>query len=159
MEFPAVLRVFLNFPFSKSHFAGLALGFHILQTHKRPSLALSQPCARPASSNLPPTFRFLHVETGRREIYYFFYFYGCGLYEIAPPDDLSCNGVCHQNQESPQQTKPKKGPKQKFMIFAHFCEFWCFSLGKQARFTSNFCSGLPPRKVHELAFLWFGLPG
>ena len=24
---------------------------------------------------------------------------------------------------------------------------------------SNFCSGMPLRKVHELAFLWFGLPG
>ena len=45
------------------------------------------------------------------------------------------------------------------MNFAHFCEFWCFSLGKQARFTLNFCSGMPLQKVHELAFLWFGLPG
>ena len=45
------------------------------------------------------------------------------------------------------------------MNFAHFCEFWCFSLGKQARFTLNFCSGMPLRKVHELTFLWFGLPG
>ena len=45
------------------------------------------------------------------------------------------------------------------MNFAHSCEFWCFSLGKQARFTSNFGSKLPPGKVHELAFLWFGLPG
>ena len=34
-----------------------------------------------------------------------------------------------------------------------------FSLGKQARFTLNFCSRMPLRKVHELAFLWFGLPG
>ena len=24
---------------------------------------------------------------------------------------------------------------------------------------SNFCSGTPLRKVHELTFLWFGLPG
>ena len=45
------------------------------------------------------------------------------------------------------------------MNFARFCEFWCFSLGKQARFTLNFCSGMPLRKVHELTFLWFGLPG
>ena len=44
------------------------------------------------------------------------------------------------------------------MNFAHFCEFWCFSLGKRARFTLNFCSGMPLRKVHELTFLWFGLP-
>ena len=45
------------------------------------------------------------------------------------------------------------------MNFAHFCEFSCFSFGKEARFTLNFCSGMPPGKVHELAFLWFGLPG
>ena len=25
--------------------------------------------------------------------------------------------------------------------------------------TLNFCSGMPLRKVHELTFLWFGLPG
>ena len=24
---------------------------------------------------------------------------------------------------------------------------------------SNFCFGMPLRKVHELTFLWFGLPG
>ena len=53
----------------------------------------------------------------------------------------------------------RKGQNEKFMNFAHFCEFWCFSLGKQARFTLNFCSGTPLRKVHELTFLWFGLQG
>ena len=53
----------------------------------------------------------------------------------------------------------RKGQNEKFMNFDHFCEFWCFSLGKQARFTLNFCSGMPLRKVHELTFLWFGLPG
>ena len=53
----------------------------------------------------------------------------------------------------------RKGENEKFMNFAHFCEFWCFSLGKQARFTLNFCSGMPLRKVHEPTFLWFGLPG
>ena len=62
--------------------------------------------------------------------------------------------------ESPRQTKPKKGPKRKVHEFRpFFCEFWCFSLGKQARFTLNFCSGTPLRKVHELTFFWFGLPG
>ena len=61
-------------------------------------------------------------------------------------------------QESSRQTKAK-GKNKKFMNFAHFCEFWCFSLGKQARFTLNFCSGMLLRKVHELTFLWFGLPG
>ena len=64
-----------------------------------------------------------------------------------------------QNQESPWQTKPKKGPERKVHEFRPFCEFWCFSIGKQARFTLNFCSGMPLGKVHELAFLWFGLPG
>ena len=59
----------------------------------------------------------------------------------------------------PGKPNQRKGQNEKFMNFAHFCEFWCFSLGKQARFTLNFCSGMPPRKVHELAFLWFGLPG
>ena len=34
-------------------------------------------------------------------------------------------------QESPRQTKnQRKGQNEKFMNFAHFCEFWCFSLGK-----------------------------
>ena len=58
-----------------------------------------------------------------------------------------------------RQTKPRKYQNEKFMNFALFCEFWCFSLGKQARFTLNFSSGMPLRKVHELTFLWFGLPG
>ena len=59
----------------------------------------------------------------------------------------------------PGKPNQRKGQNEKFMNFAHFCEFWCFSSGKQARFTLNFCSGMPLRKVHELAFLWFGLPG
>ena len=63
-------------------------------------------------------------------------------------------------KESPRQTKPKKGPKRKVHEFrTFFCEFWCFFLGKQARFTLNFCSGIPLRKLHELTFLWLGLPG
>ena len=34
--------------------------------------------------------------------------------------------------------------------------FWCFSLGKQARFTANFCSRLSPGKVREqgLSVVW-----
>ena len=59
----------------------------------------------------------------------------------------------------PGKPNQRKGQNEKFMNFAHFCPFWCFSLGKQARFTLNFCSGMPPGKVHELAFLWFGLLG
>ena len=58
-------------------------------------------------------------------------------------------------QESPRKPNQRKGQNKKFMNFAHFCEFWCFSSGKQARFTLNFCSGTPLRKVHELTF--FGL--
>ena len=59
----------------------------------------------------------------------------------------------------PGKPNQKKAQNEKFINFAHFCEFWCFSLGKQARFTLNFCSGMPLREVHELTFLWFGLPG
>ena len=55
----------------------------------------------------------------------------------------------------PGNPNQRKGQNEKFMNFGHFCEFWCFSLGKQARFTLNFCSGTPLRKVHELTF--FGL--
>ena len=44
------------------------------------------------------------------------------------------------------------------MNFAPFCD-WCPSSGKQARFTLNLCSGMPLWKLHELTFLWFGLPG
>ena len=43
----------------------------------------------------------------------------------------------------PGKPNQRKGQNEKFMNFAHFCEFWCFSLGKQARFTWNFCSGMP----------------
>ena len=32
-------------------------------------------------------------------------------------------------------------------------------LGKTSAIHIELCSGLPPGKVHELAFLWFGLPG
>ena len=70
----------------------------------------------------------------------------------------------HTHQEPlirsrPSKPNQRKGQNEKFMNFAYFCEFWCFSIGKRARFTLNFCSGMPPWKVHELAFLWFGLPG
>ena len=67
--------------------------------------------------------------------------------------DSSHRFGCTQNsQESPRQTKPKKGANEKFMNFAHFCEFWCFSLGKQARFTLNFCSGMPCEKFMNWPF-------
>ena len=62
-------------------------------------------------------------------------------------------------QESPRQTKPKKGPQRKVHEFRPFLWILVFSFGKQARFTLNFCSGMPLWKVHELTFLWFGLRG
>ena len=36
----------------------------------------------------------------------------------------------------PGKPNQRKGQNEKFMNFAHFCEFCCFSLGKQARFTN-----------------------
>ena len=58
------------------------------------------------------------------------------------------------------QTKERAKTKSSYEHFAPFsCEFWCFSLGKQARFTLNFCSGMPLAKSHEPTFLWFGFPG
>ena len=62
-------------------------------------------------------------------------------------------------QESPRQTKERAKTKSSYEVRPFLCEFWCFSLGKQARFTLNFCSGMPTGKIHELTFLWFGLPG
>ena len=59
----------------------------------------------------------------------------------------------------PGKKSQRKGQHNRFMNFAHFVNSGVFSLGKQARFTLNFCSGMPLRKVHELTFLWFGLPG
>ena len=41
----------------------------------------------------------------------------------------------------PGKPNQRKGQNEKFMNVAYFCEFWRFSLGKQARFTLNFCSG------------------
>ena len=49
-----------------------------------------------------------------------------------------------------RQTKPKKGPKRKVHEFRPFLWILVFFLGK---------TSMPLRKVHELAFLWFGLPG
>ena len=54
----------------------------------------------------------------------------------------------------------RKGQNEKFMNFAHFYEFWRFFLRKTSTIHIwNFCSGMPLWKVHELTFLWFGLPG
>ena len=78
---------------------------------------------------------------------------------IWPLEYCQKNTINKKLRSRPGKPNQRKGQNEKFMNFAHFCEFWCFSLGKQARFTLNFCSGTPLRKVHELAFLWFGLPG
>ena len=75
------------------------------------------------------------------------------------PTKVSTEGATSGLKSRPGKPNQRKGQNEKFMNFTHFCEFWCFSLGKRARFTLNFCSGMPLRKVHELAFLWFGLPG
>ena len=56
------------------------------------------------------------------------------------------------------QTKERAKTKSSW-ISPTFANSGVFPLEKQARFTLNFCSGMPLRKVHELTFLWFGLPG
>ena len=78
---------------------------------------------------------------------------------ISRTNNVVLGHFCFLFQESPRQTKPKKGLKQKVHEFRPFLWILVFSLGKQARFTLNFCSGMPLWKVHELTFLWFGLPG
>ena len=83
---------------------------------------------------------------------------GAGVCETKSKNGRSTPETLVSGVAPANQTK-ERAKKEKFMNFAHFCEFWCFSLGKQARFTSNFCSAMPPGKVHELAFLWFGLSG
>ena len=66
-------------------------------------------------------------------------------------------GLNSENSIRSRPGKPnqRKGPN---MNFAHFCEFWRFSLGKQARFTSNFGSREPlPGKSSwtGLSLVWF----
>ena len=73
-----------------------------------------------------------------------------------------CSWKTHCNRESRRQTKPKKGTKRKVQRnFAHFfLRILVFFLRKTSTIhISNFCSGMPLRKVHELTLLWFGLPG
>ena len=85
---------------------------------------------------------------------------------VSGPAPYKKNPLSHQCRTKfgyfrsrPGKPNQRKGQNEKFMNFAHFCEFWCVSLGKQARFTLNFCSGMPLWKVHELTDLWLGLPG
>ena len=51
------------------------------------------------------------------------------------------SGVALANQTQ------NKGRKRKVHEFHPFCEFWCFSTGKQARFTSKFGSNSPGGKL------------
>ena len=57
----------------------------------------------------------------------------------------------------PGKPNQRKGQNEKFMNFAHFCEFWCFSLGKQARFTyRTFVPECPYENfVNWLFLVWF----
>ena len=65
--------------------------------------------------------------------------------------------VAHGTQESPRQTKPKKGPKRKVHEFRWILVF--FLRKTSTIHILNFYSGMPLRNVHEQAFLWFGVPG
>ena len=62
-------------------------------------------------------------------------------------------------QESPRQTKPKKGQKEKFMNFAHFCvNSGVFPWeNKRDSHLELLLQNAPGGKVHEigLSFLWF----
>ena len=103
---------------------------YILSSEKMPSVLLGLPWPSPEP----------HLHSSQKRLH----------------TSMSVFGIIRSRPGKPNQIKAQN---EKFMNFAHFCEFWCFSLGKQARFTLNFCSGMPLRKVHELTFLWFGLPG
>ena len=61
-----------------------------------------------------------------------------------------------ENKHKPK----KKGPKRKVHEFhLFFVNSGVFFLGKTSTVhISNFGSNVPPRKVHEPTFLWFGLP-
>ena len=59
----------------------------------------------------------------------------------------------------PGKPNQRKGQKRKVHEFHPFLWILVFFLSKTSTIhILNFCSGMPPGKVHELAFLWFGLP-
>ena len=67
-----------------------------------------------------------------------------------------CRSVFTIGSRAGKPNKERAKTKSSYEFRPLLCEFWSFFLGKmQARFTSNFCSGMPPAKVHELPF--FGL--
>ena len=62
----------------------------------------------------------------------------------------------------PGKPNQRKGQNEKFMNFAPIFSVssGMFFLRKTSMIhISNFCSGMPLWRVHELTFLWFGLPG
>ena len=73
------------------------------------------------------------------------------------PGRLVILGMESLLRSRPSKPNQRKGQNGKFMNFALFGEFWCFSLGKQARFPLNFCSGMPLAKSSwtDLSLVWF----
>ena len=72
--------------------------------------------------------------------------------ELSPPKRLFFSGVAPANQ-----TKERVKTKSSYE-FALFCEFWCFSLGKQAPFTfRNLVPECPCEKFMNLgvSLVWF----
>ena len=59
----------------------------------------------------------------------------------------------------PGTPNQRKGQKQKVHEFHPFLWILVFFFGKTSTIHIELCSGMPRQKVHELAFLWFGLPG
>ena len=57
------------------------------------------------------------------------------------------------------QTKEKGQKRKVHMNFAHFFSVVFFLRKTSTIHISNFCSRMPLRNIHELTFLWFGLPG
>ena len=62
------------------------------------------------------------------------------------------SGVAPANQT-------KERAKMKSSWISPFLWILVFFLRKTSTIHIEFCSGMPLRKVHELTFLWFGLPG
>ena len=63
------------------------------------------------------------------------------------------------NQESPRQTKPKKGPKRKVHEFRPFLWILMFFLRKTSTIHIELLFRNPPAKRSWTDLLWFGLPG
>ena len=59
----------------------------------------------------------------------------------------------------PGKPNQRKGQNEKFMNFAHFCVNSGVFLRKTSTIHIELLFRNALRKVHELTFLWFGLPG